>query len=60
MAMIDANQSGWYPKNWEWMKAQWRCDALNSGYRDAAWLEQILSPASEDYAYAWEYITHGW
>lgn len=60
VAIIDWHQSGWYPKGWEWMKAQWLCDPLEGGYRDTAWLEQFLTPADDGYAYAWEYITNCW
>ncbi|KAF2674159.1 hypothetical protein BT63DRAFT_419466 [Microthyrium microscopicum] len=58
IAIIDWHQSGWYPSGWEWMKAQGMCDPIEGGFRDTAWLEQFMAPADEDYAYAWEYITH--
>lgn len=35
-AIIDWHQSGWYPADWEWLKAQWRCDPVEGGYRDLA------------------------
>jgi hypothetical protein len=60
VAIIDWHQSGWYPSGWEWMKAQWMCDILDGGHRDTAWLQEIMTPAEKDYAYAWEYITSCW
>lgn len=60
VAILDWHQSGWYPVDWEWLKAQWDCDGLEGGGRDTAWLEQVLAPADEGYAYAWEYITSCW
>ncbi|KAI1866429.1 hypothetical protein JX265_007730 [Neoarthrinium moseri] len=57
VAIIDWHQSGWYPADWEWLKAEWRCDPLEGGYRDTAWLLQIMEPADQRYAMAWEYIT---
>ncbi|KAK3945943.1 hypothetical protein QBC46DRAFT_370384 [Diplogelasinospora grovesii] len=62
VAILDWHQSGWYPIDWEWLKAQWMCEPLvdGSGGRDTAWLSQILAPADENYSYAWEYITSCW
>lgn len=58
VAVVDWHQSGWYPVDWEWLKAQWDCDPLEGGGgRDTVWLSQLLEPADEGYAYAWEYIT---
>ncbi|KAI1483248.1 kinase-like domain-containing protein [Daldinia eschscholtzii] len=55
-AIIDWHQSGWYPSDWEWLKAQSRCDALWEGGRDTAWLLKIMKPADKDYQVAWEFI----
>lgn len=57
VSIIDWHQSGWYPIDWEWLKAQWTCPALPSGGRDSSWLEGVVTPADDDYFYAWEYIT---
>ncbi|KAI0835950.1 hypothetical protein F5Y06DRAFT_274830 [Hypoxylon sp. FL0890] len=56
-AIIDWHQSGWYPSDWEWLKAQGRCDPLWEGGRDTAWLSKIVPPADENYLVAWEFIT---
>ena len=56
-AILDWHQSGWYPLDWEWLKAQWMCEPLDDGHRDTAWLSQVLAPAEEGYSYAWEYVT---
>lgn len=56
IAVIDWHQSGWYPADWEWLKAQWICEPLVTGGRDTAWLEQVLPRAEKGYSYAWEYI----
>ncbi|KAI1803739.1 kinase-like domain-containing protein [Daldinia bambusicola] len=55
-AIIDWHQSGWYPRDWEWLKAQSRCDALREGGRDTAWLLKIMKPADKGYLMAWEFI----
>lgn len=60
VAILDWHQSGWYPLDWEWLKAQWMCEPLEGGGRDTAWLSQIVAPADEGYFYAWEYITSCW
>ncbi|KAI1412040.1 hypothetical protein F5Y13DRAFT_50628 [Hypoxylon sp. FL1857] len=56
-AIIDWHQSGWYPSDWEWLKAQGMCEPLVEGGRDTAWLSKIVSPADYDYLVAWEFIT---
>ncbi|KAI1139347.1 hypothetical protein F5Y05DRAFT_412449 [Hypoxylon sp. FL0543] len=56
-AIIDWHQSGWYPSDWEWLKAQCRCEPLWEGGRDTAWLSKIVPPADEGYTMAWEFIT---
>ncbi|KAI1472386.1 kinase-like domain-containing protein [Daldinia caldariorum] len=55
-AIIDWHQSGWYPRDWEWLKAQSMCYALSEGGRDIAWLLKIRKPADKDYLMAWEFI----
>ncbi|KAI0853605.1 kinase-like domain-containing protein [Daldinia vernicosa] len=55
-AIIDWHQSGWYPCDWEWLKAESRCDAFWEGGRDTAWLLRIMTPADKDYQVAWEFI----
>lgn len=39
ISIIDWDQSGWYPVDWEWLKAQWMCEPLEGGGRDTAWLK---------------------
>ncbi|OTA55885.1 hypothetical protein K449DRAFT_376262 [Hypoxylon sp. EC38] len=56
-AIIDWHQSGWYPCDWEWLKAQWTCDPLWDGYRDTDWISKFIPEADKDYLVAWEYIT---
>lgn len=56
-AILDWHQSGWYPIDWEWLKAEWMCEPLDGGGRDTGWLSQVLDPPDAGYAYAWEYIT---
>ena len=56
-AILDWHQSGWYPIDWEWLKARWMCEPLDNGGRDTAWLSHILAPADKAYHYAWEFIT---
>jgi len=62
LAVLDWHQSGWYPADWEWLKAQGMCEPLGGGRRDTAWLERVVPRADEGYAYAWEYVTNclGW
>ncbi|KAI1377585.1 kinase-like domain-containing protein [Hypoxylon crocopeplum] len=55
-AIIDWHQSGWYPSDWEWLKARSRCEPLWEGGRDTAWLSQIMAPADRGYQVAWEFI----
>ncbi|KAI1394572.1 hypothetical protein F4819DRAFT_262510 [Hypoxylon fuscum] len=55
-AIIDWHQSGWYPSDWEYLKARSRCEPFWEGGRDTAWLLQIMSPADKDYQAAWEFI----
>lgn len=31
IAILDWHQSGWYPADWEWLKAQWMCEPLEGG-----------------------------
>ncbi|KAB5545722.1 hypothetical protein GE09DRAFT_1061142 [Coniochaeta sp. 2T2.1] len=58
VAIVDWHQSGWYPAGWEWLKAQAMCEPFpTGGGRDTQWLEQILTPADEGYAYGWGFIT---
>ena len=57
LAIIDWHQSGWYPADWEWLKAQWMCEPIGGGLRDTAWLEKVVPRADEAYSYAWEFIT---
>jgi len=56
VSVVDWHQSGWYPIDWEWLKAQWTCEPLSSGARDSAWLAEVVAPADDDYFYAWEYV----
>lgn len=58
LAIVDWHQSGWYPKGWEWLKAQAMCDFSNGDW-DTEWLKPIISPEDrpdEKYYYAYEYI----
>ncbi|KAI8966426.1 kinase-like domain-containing protein [Daldinia sp. FL1419] len=55
-AIIDWHQSGWYPSDWEWLKAESRCEPFWEGGRDTAWLLKIIMPADQDYHVAWEFI----
>ena len=58
VAVVDWHQSGWYPIDWEWMKAHWQCNALpGGGGRDTTWLEKFIDPPDKAYAYSWEYMT---
>ncbi|KAI2616743.1 kinase-like domain-containing protein [Hypoxylon sp. NC1633] len=55
-AIIDWHQSGWYPVDWEWLKARAMCRYLDEGGRDTAWLEKIIHPADPAYVMAWEFV----
>jgi hypothetical protein len=57
LAVVDWHQSGWYPQDWEWLKAWGMCDYLPDGSRDTTWLDTMLGPPEKDYALAYEYIT---
>ena len=60
LAIIDWHQSGWYPIDWEWLKAQWMCEIIddeNGSRRDTDWLLKIMDPAEQGYWYAWEFVT---
>jgi hypothetical protein len=57
VAIIDWHQSGWYPSGWEWLKAHWRCESLETGGRDTSWLLKIMTPPDDGYVMAWEFIT---
>ena len=58
VGIVDWHQSGWYPAGWEWLKAQAMCEPFpTGGGRYTQWLEQVVTPADQGYAYAWEFIT---
>ncbi|OTB05944.1 hypothetical protein M426DRAFT_121558 [Hypoxylon sp. CI-4A] len=54
-AIIDWHQSGWYPSDWEWLKAQSMCESTGNG-RDTAWLLKIMKPTDRGYLMAWEFV----
>lgn len=60
VAIVDWHQSGWYPADWEWLKAQWLCEPGEDGGRDSAWVSEIVDPADDEYFYGWEYIVSCW
>lgn len=56
IAVLDWHQSGWYPADWEWLKAQWCCEPHPAGGRDSAWVNKVVAPADDAYFYGWGYI----
>ncbi|OTA86897.1 hypothetical protein M434DRAFT_399701 [Hypoxylon sp. CO27-5] len=56
-AIVDWHQSGWYPSDWEWLKAQGLCEPFWEGGRDTAWISKFIPQADKDYLVAWEFIT---
>lgn len=54
LAIVDWHQSGWYPEDWEFLKAR------RVAYLRGAWVQQylpqILPEPDSDYEYSWEWV----
>ncbi len=55
IAIIDWHQSGWYPRDWEFLKARWTADIY--GKWATQYIPQFLTPPCLDYWRAWEWIS---
>lgn len=52
VAVIDWHQSGWYPRDWEVLKAQWV--SMTDDWTER-YIPIFLDAADEGYSNAWEY-----
>lgn len=57
VAILDWHQSGWYPEDWEFLKAR-RSTYLYAPWV-SEWLPAFLDLPNEKFEYAFEYISHG-
>ncbi|KAI0146110.1 hypothetical protein GGR57DRAFT_494356 [Xylariaceae sp. FL1272] len=58
-AIIDWHQSGWYPRDWEWLKAEVLCQSLvveGRYVRDTSWLSKFLEKPDDSYLLAWYFV----
>ena len=50
VALIDWEESGWFPEHWEFIKAMW-CTGLEG---DATWDEAVLGFLTREYEADWK------
>ncbi|KAI1267651.1 kinase-like domain-containing protein [Xylariaceae sp. FL1019] len=58
-AIIDWHQSGWYPRDWEWLKAEVLCQSVvveGRYVRDTRWLSKFMDKADDDYRLSWYFV----